>query len=92
MISRLIFIGIAVLIVVRLYLVRDIDAALVGLVAVILIGTMVWFSDFWSRYILPFGFWESKASDFKTPERSRGAIVFIGWVFLALLGYTTFFV
>lgn len=84
--SRLIFIVIAGTIILRLFLVRGIEPATAGAVLVILIGTMVWFSDFWAEYILYFGFWESKAVDYKHPQRSTGAVAFLGWVFLLLLG------
>jgi hypothetical protein len=85
------FTAVAVLIVVRLFWVRDIESALVGSVAVVLIGTMVWFSDFWTTYILPFGFWQTMATDYNSPERSGGAIAMIGWVLLLLIGYAVFF-
>ena len=52
--------------------------------------TVVWFSDFWARYLLTFGFWESKAMDFKTSENSAGAVALIGWISLGMLAYATF--
>ncbi len=89
--SRAIFIVIALLIVGRLFYVQGMEAAMIALGAVALLATMVWFNDFWARYILTFGFWESKASDFKSPGNSKGAIVMIAWVLLILMAYKSFF-
>jgi len=89
--SRLIFTGIALAVVARFYAVLGIEGAASGLVVVALVGTMVWFSDFWAEYLLPFGFWASKASDFKTPERSAAAVALIGWVLLLLIAWAAFF-
>ena len=84
--SRLVFIAIAASIVLRLFLVQGLKPAAAGAVIVLLIGTMVWFSDFWAEYIIYFGFWESKASDYRHPQRSAGAVAFLGWVSLLLFG------
>ena len=88
-ISRVIFIGIAIFIVSRLFLLQGIEVAAAGLFGVTVIGAMVWFSGFFAEYILPFGFWESKARDFKKPQQSESAVVMIAWIFLLLLGYAT---
>lgn len=87
--SSTIFSAIALLIVVRLFFVLDLGSALAVSLAVAVIGTMVWFSDIWTHYILPFGFWQTMARDYSSPERSGGAIVMIGWVLLILLGFAT---
>jgi hypothetical protein len=89
--SRAIFIVVACLVVVKLYLSFGSGAATGGLALVAFAGSMVWFGDFWAEYILPFGFWHSKATDFKTPERSAGALAVLGWVMLLLLGYAAYF-
>lgn len=89
--ARLVFAVIATLIIARLYIVGGIQAAGGGLVAVALTGTMIWFSRFLAEYVLPMGFWASKASDFKHPERSAGAIALIGWVLLSLMAWATYF-
>jgi hypothetical protein len=89
--NRLIFAGIALAVVARLYSVLGIEGAASGLAIVTLVGTMVWFNHFWAEYILPFGFWESKASDFKTPHRSAGAIALLGWVLLLLIAWAVYF-
>jgi len=90
--TRSLFIVIAATIILRLYLVQGIKPAVAGTVLVALIATMVWFSEFWAEYILYFGFWESKASDYKHPQRSTVAVVFLGWVSLLLLGVSVFLV
>lgn len=89
--NRLIFTGIALAVVARFYAVLGIEGATSSLAIVTLIGTMVWFNDFWAEYILPFGFWASKASDFKTPRRSAAAIALLGWVLLLLMAWAVYF-
>jgi hypothetical protein len=89
--SRVVFTGIALAVVARLYALLGIEGAAIGVVIVTLVGTMVWFNDFWAEYLLPFGFWASKASDFKTPQRSAAAVALIGWVLLLLVAWAAFF-
>lgn len=91
MTSSIVFAGISILIVARLLVVRDIEAVIAGCVSVAVLGSMVWFSEFWTDYVLPFGFWESKASDHGTPRQSGPAIAMIGWALLLVLGYITYF-
>ena len=91
MTSSIVFAGISILIVGRLILVRDMEAAIAGCAAVVFLGSMVWFSEFWTDYVLPFGFWETKASDYGTPRQSGPAIAMIGWALLFVLGYITYF-
>ena len=87
---RIFFIVTAAAIILRLLLAHGIKSATAGTVLVIPIGSMVWFSDVWAEYGLSLGFWESKAIDFKHPQRSAGAVAFLGWVFLILLGIAVF--
>jgi hypothetical protein len=89
--SRLVFAAIALAVVARFYATLGIEGAAGGLLAVALVGTMVWFNEFWAEYLLPFGFWASKASDFKTPQRSAAAVALIGWVLLLLIAWAAFF-
>ena len=89
--KRLIFIAIALAVVARLYAVLGIEGVASGLVIVTLLGTMVWFNEFWAEYLLPFGFWASKASDFKTPQRSAAAVALLGWVLLMLVACAVYF-
>ena len=76
--TRTIFFALAVLVVVRVFLLKGAEAALGAALGVAVLGTMVWFSDFWARYLLAFGFWESKATDFRTAETSAPAVALIG--------------
>ena len=87
--SSTIFTGIALVIVVRLFFVVDLGQAFAVSLAVVVIGTMVWFTDILTDYILPFGFWETKASDYGSPRQSMGALVILAWVLLILLGFAT---
>jgi hypothetical protein len=89
--KRLIFIAIALAVVARLYALLGIEGVASGLVIVTLLGTMVWFNEFWAEYLLPFGFWASKASDFKTPQRSAAAVALLGWVLLVLVACAVYF-
>ena len=82
--TRTIFFALAVLVVVRVFLLKGAEAALGAALGVAVLGTMVWFSDFWARYLLAFGFWESKATDFRTAENSAPAVALIGWILLGL--------
>jgi len=82
--TRTIFFALAVLVVVRVFLLKGAEAALGAALGVAVLGTMVWFSDFWARYLLAFGFWESKATDFRTAETSAPAVALIGWILLGL--------
>jgi hypothetical protein len=81
---------IGALVVIRLIATQGLEAAAAGALAAVFFGTMVWFKDFWAGYVLTFGFWESKASDFKHPARSSAAVALLGWVFLILLAVGTF--
>jgi len=90
-ISRLFFMGIVIAIVARLFWLRDVEPALVGSVGVVLLCTMVWCTQVWVDYILPFGFWASKASDFGSPGKSSGGLVLMAWVLLLLMGYNVYF-
>ena len=87
--SRTIFTALALLIVARLFWMLEPGQAIAGSIGVVVIGTMVWFTDIWTDYILPFGFWETKASDYGSPRNSMGALVILAWVLLAVLGYAT---
>ena len=78
-------IAISLFVVGRLYAMQGVEAALTGLGGVALFGSMVWYSEFWAEYVLPLGFWASKASDFDRPGRSAVGITLIGWVLLLLL-------
>lgn len=89
--ARLVFLVIAALIVARLYIVEGAHAAGGGLGIVAITGAMIWFSRFLAEYLLPLGFWASKATDFKHPERSAAAIALIGWVLLLLAAWATYF-
>lgn len=89
--AKLVFAVIATLIVARLYIVGGIQAASGGLVAVVLTGAMIWCSRFVAEYLLPMGFWASKASDFKQADRSAAAVALIGWVLLSLMAWATYF-
>ena len=82
--TRLIFIVIGMIIVARLYVLEGSEAAIVSLFGVLGLASMVWFSDFWANTILRVGFWESKATDYKSAQNSAPAIVFLAWVLLVL--------
>jgi len=88
--ARIIFTAIGGSIIARLFLIDDLESTLVGMGSVLFCGSMIFYNHLWAEYILPFGFWESKASDFKQPQNSAPAVAFLGWVFLLLLGYGIF--
>lgn len=90
-ISRAVFIGISLLIIIRLAFVRDGELVVAGFILTALAGMLVWFSDFLAEYVLGFGFMQFFATDFKHPERSSAAIAFLGWVMLVLFGVLVLF-
>jgi len=57
--SRTIFITLAALVVVRVFFLKVAESAFGAALGVAVLGTMVRFSDFWARYFLVLGFWES---------------------------------
>lgn len=89
--SRTTFIGISILIIIRLFFFRDGELVIAGSVLILFAGSMVWFNEFLAEYVLGVGFMELFASDFNNPERSSAAIAFLGWVMLLLLGGLVFF-
>jgi len=83
--SSLIFIAISIFIVARLYVLNGTEAGLVGLIVVISLALMIRFADFLMNTVFRFGFIASKASDYKSPQNSVPALIFLAWVFLILL-------
>jgi hypothetical protein len=82
---------VAALIILRGITVRGWEEGGVIAITLIFILAMIWFNEFWAKYILPFGWLESKAKDFKKAEYSAPAIAFIGWVLLLLILYMSYF-
>lgn len=64
-----------------------VDRMLAGVGGVVACGSMIFFSQLWTDYILPFGFWESFARDAGNAGRSAPAVAFLGWSGLALMGF-----
>jgi len=85
--SRLIFLAICFFIVVRMYMLEGLEAALASSLGVALLASMIWFTDFWTSTIMTFGFWESKAKDFKSPQHSMPALVLMAWILLLLFAF-----
>jgi len=89
--SRIIFIIISLFIIIRLYIVtKNLESTAILTLVLLLISSLIWFNDFWTGYILPFGFWAAQATDFKTPGNSSSALVFLAWIFLLLIGWAVF--
>ena len=86
-INRILFSVISILIMIRVFVTKGHEEAIGISVALVLLGTLIWFTDFWTDYILAFGFWESKATDFKTPGDSSAALVFLAWVVMLVVGW-----
>jgi hypothetical protein len=82
--SRLVLIGLAALVVGKLFAIQGLEAAFAGLLGVALCASMIELNDFWAEYLLPFGFWASKARDFEHAGRSAGAVALVGWILLLL--------
>ena len=87
---RLIFILLGVFTIIRLFMLDGIEAASGGLLLVSGLATMIWFPDFWASTLLRFGFWESKATDYKSSQNSSPAIAFLAWILLILFSLLVF--
>ncbi|MCP3986779.1 MAG: hypothetical protein GY723_20530 [bacterium] len=88
--TRVLFLAIASVLIAKLYLAQGAEPALVGTAGVAVCGSMVFFGHLWADYVLPMGFWASKASDFGDQVGSAPAVAFLGWIFLALMGWGVF--
>ncbi len=89
--DRIIFVAISILIIARAFFIKDTEAAAVVSMGVFIAGTMVWLTDFWTTYMLKWGFIESLARDSRKPGNSSLAVIFLGWVMLLLIGGGVFF-
>ena len=89
--ANIVFILLAASIIVRLFMHRDPVAAMGGSLGVLVIGSMIWFRQFWIIYVLPFGFWEARAKDFKNPQASTDALVLVAWVLMLVMAYFVYF-
>ncbi|MCW9023358.1 MAG: hypothetical protein OQK73_01635 [Gammaproteobacteria bacterium] len=89
--SRFWSLMVAALILLRGIIVRGWEEGSTIAMALAVILMMIWSNEFWAKYILPFGWLESKARDFKKAEYSAPAIAFVGWVLLLLILYMTYF-
>lgn len=66
----------------RLIILKNLDLVIACAIGLSICWFFIFKSRFLAETILPFGFWESFASDRKTPENSSPAIAFLGWFFL----------
>ena len=82
--SGLILISMATAIIIRIFLIRELEAAIVvtggTLLLILFIRNAQWFAD----NILSLGFMSYFAKDFKTSSGSGPALEFLGW--LAMIG------
>lgn len=62
------------------------SSALVFLIALIPLLSLIWYSEFWATYIIPFGWAASWARDAKKPVPSA-PVAWIGWILLFSLLY-----
>lgn len=89
--SRTGYIGISILIIIRLFFFRDGVMLVPGCVLIVFAFTLVRFNEFWAEYLLPWGLMAYFATDFKTPGDSSVAVALLGWVILLTLGALIFF-
>jgi hypothetical protein len=82
-----VYVAVASMLVLKLFDRGETEAVLAGAAGVVVCGSMIFLSQVWADYILPFGFWEHFASDAGSSGNSAPAIAFIGWILLALMGY-----
>ncbi len=61
-------------------------SALVFSIALAPILSIIWYSNIWATYIIPFGWMASRASDAKQPMPTA-PVACIGWILLLLLLY-----
>lgn len=92
MMSRIILIAIILTCVIRTYLLQGWESAL-GMLSINLItASTIIYSRFWATYILPFGFWEHKATDFKKASQQWPVIKGLGWFALGLMLWAVLFI
>ena len=64
---------------------NDMIETMVGGAGLIVILSMIWRGDLWAKFVLPMGFWEFRAKDFKNSDDQGPVIKLFGWVLLLLL-------
>jgi glucan phosphoethanolaminetransferase (alkaline phosphatase superfamily) len=89
-ISRLVFIIISIVVIIKVYMVKSLDEASVISFAVLVSASMVWFTDLWVVF-MRFGFMESMARDSRTPQNSTAGIIALGWIILLVIAGCVFF-
>ena len=72
----------------RVAFVGDLEYKIAAIALGLFCMLMIWFADHYASYWLGFGFWESKAKDFKQADRQGPVIAFLGW--LGLIALTLF--
>lgn len=81
-----VYLAVAIMVVLKLSDRDETEIVVAGVAGVVTCGSMIFFSQIWADYVLPFGFWEHFTIDPGSSWNSAPAIVFIGWILLALLG------
>lgn len=73
------------------YLGQGIKVMLFALAGVIFCGSMIFFSQLWAQYIIPFGLSATNASDYAHATDSAPAVILLGWILLGAVILATFF-
>ncbi|MCB1614926.1 MAG: hypothetical protein KDI30_02825 [Pseudomonadales bacterium] len=90
-ISELFFSAVCLLALLRSIFIHPLEQFMGVAIASILLGSLFFYSKFWAEHILGLGFWESKASDFKTAKNSWLALRFLAIFSMMMLCYMLYF-
>ena len=77
-------------IVIKIYLENNFVEALTASTGLLVILSMIWHGDLWAKFVMPMGFLESKATDFKKSDEQGPIVCVFGWILLTLLLFTAY--
>ena len=81
---------IALVILVRASMLSEPQELAFLVLGLLLLLSMIWRGDLWAKFVLPMGFWESKARDFKKSDSQGPVIAALGWLLLLVLLFMGF--
>lgn len=89
--NRLLSLLAAIAIIYRIVQLNDFRETLVAVISILVMLSMIWRGDLWAKFVLPMGFWESKALDFKKSDTQGAVITVFGWVLLLTFLFMAYF-
>lgn len=89
--NRLLSLLATMAIIYRIAELSDWQETLVTMVSLLIMLSMIWRGDLWAKFVLPMGFWESKALDFKKSDTQGAVMTVFGWVLLLTFLFMAYF-